>query len=61
LYEPMEVRDLVIKGKEVMEILNIKPGPKIGKILNQLFEEVIEDTSRNNKEYLTKRVKEFGK
>ncbi len=61
LYEPMEVRDLVIKGKEVMKILDIKPGPKVGKILNQLFEEVIEDTGRNNKEYLTKRVKELGK
>jgi len=61
LYEPMEIRDLAIKGNEVMEILELKPGPEIGKILKQLFEEVIEDTSKNTKEYLTKRVKEIGK
>lgn len=61
LYEPMEIKDMAVKGKEVMEILKIKPGPKVGKILKQLFEEVIEDTSRNNRDYLTKRVKELGK
>lgn len=61
LYEPMEIRDLVIKGTDVMKTLKIKPGPKIGEIMKQLFEEVIEDTSRNNKEYLLRRVEEMGK
>lgn len=59
LYEPMEIRDMVIKGTDVMEILGIKGGPKIGEILQKLFEEVIEDTSKNNKEYLTRRVAEL--
>ncbi len=60
LYEPMEINDMVINGKDVMETLAIKPGPKVGQILKQLFEEVIEDTSLNNKEYLMKRVRELA-
>jgi len=60
LFEPMEVKDLVVNGKDVMEILKIKPGPKIGQVMNSLFEEVIEDTSKNNKKYLLSRIKEFG-
>lgn len=60
LYEPMEVRDLVVNGKDVMEILKIKPGPKVGEIMNKLFEEVIEDTGKNNKKYLLSRIKELG-
>lgn len=58
---PFSVNDLKIDGNDTMKILKIKPGPKIGKILNQLFEEVDEDLSKNNKEFLTKRVLEIGK
>jgi putative nucleotidyltransferase with HDIG domain len=60
LFEPMEVRDMVVNGRDVMEILEIKPGPKIGQVLSTLFEEVLEDTSKNNKEYLVSRIKELG-
>lgn len=60
LYEPMEVRDLAINGLDVMKILDVSAGPVIGKTLNLLFEEVIEDTSKNNREYLEKRVKEIN-
>lgn len=61
LYEPMEINDMVINGKDVMEELKIKPGPMVGKILNELFEEVLEDTSKNNRDYLLSRVIELGK
>ena len=60
LYEPMEINDMVVNGKDVMEILSIKPGPKVGEVLKQLFEEVIEDTGKNTKEYLISRVKELA-
>lgn len=60
LYEPMTINDLMIDGNDIMKILNIQPGRKIGVILNALFEEVIEDTSKNTEEYLVKRVKELG-
>lgn len=61
LYEPMTPADMAVDGNDVMEVLGIKPGPMIGKIIKQLFEEVIEDTGKNDREYLLKRIKELGK
>jgi hypothetical protein len=43
-----------------MEILDIKPGPKIGNILNALMEEVLEDPKLNTEEYLVQRVGELN-
>ncbi len=60
LYQPMSLKDLQIDGSSVMRILKVGPGPKVGKILNVLFDEVMEDTSKNTKEYLEKRIKEMG-
>ena len=57
--KPFSISDLKITGTEVMEILNIKPGPKVGEILNKLFQEVLEDASKNNKEYLTEEIKKL--
>jgi hypothetical protein len=42
-----------------MKILGIKPGPKIGDVLNKLFEEVVEDKKRNTTKYLLQRIQEF--
>lgn len=53
------VNDLVVDGNDIMKILDIGPGPKIGQILNKLFEEIMEDLSKNNREYLLVRVKEI--
>lgn len=50
------INDLAIDGNDVMKTLNIKPGPEIGKILQTLFEEVDEDLSKNNKEYLLEKI-----
>jgi tRNA nucleotidyltransferase/poly(A) polymerase len=44
-----------------MNELKLKPGPNIGEILQKLFEEVDEDLSKNNKDYLSKKVLELGK
>src|SRR5882724_229167 len=55
---PFSINDLAIDGNDLMKELKIKPGPQIGKLLQQLFEEVDEDLSKNTKEYLRKRVKE---
>jgi len=61
LYEPMSIKDLKIDGKDVMKTLKITPGPRVGEILEKLFEEIIEDTRLNTKEYLLKRAKQLGK
>jgi len=48
---------LKINGNDIMEILKIKPGPKIGFLLNILLEEMLDEPEKNKKEYLEKRVK----
>ena len=58
---PFSINDLVIDGNDIMKELKLKPGPKIGEILQKLFEEVDEDLEKNNKEYLIKRVGEIAK
>ena len=43
-----------------MDIAGIKPGPKLGNILYAIFDEVIENPSLNNEEYLNKRALELS-
>lgn len=52
--EPFSVKDLKIDGNDVMKELNLKPGPEVGKILEKLFEGVVEKKIENNKEELLK-------
>lgn len=59
-YEPLSLKDMNIDGAEVMKILDIPPSKKVGEILNALFEEILDDSSKNTKEYLEKRVKELA-
>lgn len=59
--DPINVKMLEIKGDDVMKVLNIPPGPKVGQVLHILLEEVLEDPSKNKRDYLLKRVKELGK
>lgn len=54
--DPISPKMLKIDGMEIMELLGIKPGPKIGKILAVLLEEVIEDPFKNEKVLLKRRV-----
>ena len=51
---------MAIDGNDIMKILDIKPGPVIGKMLNEIFAEVDENLELNNREYLEKRIKELG-
>ncbi len=57
---PFSINDLAIDGNDVMRELNIKPSKKVGEILQKLFEEVDEDLSKNNREYLLIRLKELS-
>ncbi len=49
---PFSIHDLKITGHDVMEHLNIKPGPQIGKIMNALFEMVDNEKVKNEKDAL---------
>lgn len=59
--QPFSVADLKINGHDVMKILKLPSGPKVGQVLEKLFEEVVEDQKRNTQKYLLKRIKEFGR
>ena len=61
LTQPVTVGMLNISGDTIMEITNIPAGRKIGDILHALLEEVLEDPSKNTKEYLEQRTKELEK
>lgn len=50
---------LKINGDDIIKILKIKPGPKIGMLLNILLEQVLDEPEKNKKEYLEKRAKEL--
>ncbi|NLZ74535.1 HD domain-containing protein [Candidatus Falkowbacteria bacterium] len=58
--DPVSVKMLKINGDDIMRILNIPPGPKIGAILDVLLGEVIENPKLNVKKVLEKRVKELN-
>lgn len=57
--KPFTAKDLAVNGHDVMKILGIKPGPKVGEILNALFEEVLDDSAKNQREYLIRRIENF--
>ncbi|MDZ4285395.1 MAG: hypothetical protein U1A23_00540, partial [Candidatus Sungbacteria bacterium] len=52
---------LKIKGEDIMRILSISPGQKIGRVIEVLMQEVIDDPLRNEKAILEARVAELGK
>lgn len=57
--QPFAVADLKIDGHDVMKILGVKPGPVIGKTLNDLFTEVEKGTIPNEREPLLARLKDL--
>ena len=59
LYTPMQIKDLKVSGHDIMEILNINGGPKVGQVLQTLFDEVMEDSNKNDRDYLLKRIEEL--
>ena len=52
---------LKVNGEDVMNILQIPPGHKVGYVLEVLLQEVIDEPARNTRENLEARIKELGK
>ena len=52
---------LKINGDDVMKILGIAPGPKVGHVIEVLLQEVIDDPAKNTPDGLEKRILELGK
>jgi len=54
------LRDLAIDGNDVMKELGIPPSPRVGQILNELFERVTEDPNLNTRDDLLRLARELG-
>ena len=50
--QPFSIKDLKINGKDVMEILRLRSGPEVGKVLEKIFNEVVENNLPNERELL---------
>jgi len=59
--QPFSVADLKITGHDVMKVLGIHQGPLVGKILKELYREVVKDKNKNKRAYLLKRIKAVAK
>jgi len=57
---PLSVTMLKIDGKRLMELVKIQPGPKVGQILNIMFDEVLDEPEKNTKKYLENRAIELN-
>ena len=54
------LKDLAIDGNDVMAALGIPPGPRVGRILDELFERVTDDPKLNTRERLLELTREIG-
>lgn len=57
--QPFTVSDLKIDGHDVMQVYQIGPGPLVGHVLNELFNEVVLDKIANEHTSLMKRLAEM--
>lgn len=60
-HDPISVKMLKIDGEDIMKSLASGPGPKVGLVLNSLLAEVLDDPTKNTKEYLMERIRELDK
>jgi poly(A) polymerase/tRNA nucleotidyltransferase (CCA-adding enzyme) len=58
--DPISVKMLKVNGGDIMEILNIKPGPKIGQILDVLLGYVLDSPKNNDRKILEKEIIKLG-
>jgi len=54
--EALSVKDLKVDGSDVMREMRLSPGPEVGRVLDRLLEEVIEDPSLNDRKRLLRRL-----
>src|SRR2546425_740992 len=53
--DPLRLQDLAVDGNDLIAA-GVRPGPDVGEALERLLGEVLEDPSRNKKEYLLAHV-----
>src|SRR5229473_2830575 len=53
--DPLAVKDLALKGDDLLAA-GVRSGPEVGETLERLLAEVLEDPTRNTRDYLLSRV-----
>jgi len=61
LRDPIDVKMLKLNGDIMINEMGMKPGREMGWILHALLEEVLDDPTRNTREYLEGRARELEK
>ena len=56
----LSLADLAIGGREIMDILDIPPGPQVGIALEWLLEKVLDDPTLNQKAQLVALLESYG-
>ncbi len=58
--DPISPKMLKISGDDIMKLLNIPPGPKVGKILTCLLSEILKEPRKNSRTELKKQILLLG-
>ena len=58
--DPISPKMLKVNGEDIMKILGIEPGPRVGLIMNALMNEILDDPGKNTQDYLESRIKELN-
>ena len=59
--DPISAKMLKTTGNDVMKILKIKPGPKVGQILDILLGYILENPKKNTRKFLENEIKKLSK
>ncbi|MEK7641283.1 MAG: HD domain-containing protein [Patescibacteria group bacterium] len=59
--DPISAKTLKVNGGDVMKLLKINPGPKVGAVLAVLLEKVLDNPKLNEKAKLLKEAEKLGK
>lgn len=56
----LHIKDLKVDGGDVMRELSIPPGPRVGKVLEDLLEKILDDPALNEREKLMELIRRHG-
>jgi tRNA nucleotidyltransferase (CCA-adding enzyme) len=57
---PLQIADLAVTGKDLMDALGLRPGPTVGATLRHLLEYVLEEPEHNRREALLSEATRYG-
>ncbi|MDD4989836.1 MAG: HD domain-containing protein [Candidatus Pacebacteria bacterium] len=58
--DPISPKMLKVNGQDIMQILQIKPGPKVGQILSVILSYVLSEPQKNDRAFLIEEIKRLG-